>query len=169
MVTVETASPDHAADICRICTAGWRDAYTDVLSTEYIEANVRTIYDLERIGRQIRESDGAGSWLVALDGGESVVGAICDCRPEPGIGGVFGFYVHPERQGEGAGSRLLTSLTERQRERGAAEQHVHVFADHDDAFGFYESKGFEADERFAAATVDGVDPDCEAVRFARSI
>ena len=99
---------------------------------------------------------------------EPVVGTVRDDRLEPGVGVVSDLYVHPDWQGERVGSRLLETLTERQRERGATEQHAYVFAHHD-ALGFYESKGFAADERLPAATVDGVDPDCEAVRLVRSL
>jgi hypothetical protein len=46
---------------------------------------------------------------------------------------------------------------------------VYVFADHDGAIGSYESKGFEPDGRFSAATVDGVDSDREVLGLALSI
>jgi GNAT superfamily N-acetyltransferase len=191
MVTVEDATTEHAAEVCRVCTASWRDAYADVLSDEYVDANVRMRYDPERVTDQIAESEDAevGKWLVALDDdtagadavGESgetdgrtesaatVVGTVRDERLEPRTGEVSDLYVHPGRQREGIGSRLFDALTERQRAGGATEQVVYVFAEHDDAIGFYESKGFEADERLAAATVDGMDPDCEAVRLSRPL
>jgi len=174
MVTVEVAGVGHADGICRVGTASWRDAYTDVLPVDYVTANVRARYDPERIAEQIDDADAVGEWLVALDRGaagdgatEAVVGTVRDDRPEAGVGEVSGLYVHPDWQGQGVGSRLLSVATERQRAAGATEQHTYVFADNDAAAGFYESEGFEADERFAAAPVDGVDPDCEAVRFVR--
>lgn len=188
MVAVEMADTAHADGICRVGAESWRDAYTDVLSGEYVEANVRLRYDPERIVGQIDgsgDTDGIGEWLVALDRGadesdvgdsgtddranETVVGEVRDDRTELGVGEVSGLYVHPDWQGAGVGSRLLSVLTERQREGGVAEQHTYVFGDNDAAIGFYESKGFEADERFTAATVDGVEPDCEAVRLVRSL
>lgn len=175
MVVVEMAETGHAEGICRVGTVSWRDAYSDVLAAEYVEANVRSRYDPERIAEQIADVDEVGEWLVALDRGgggganESVVGTVRDDRPEPGVGEVSGLYVHPDWQGEGVGSRLLSVLTERQRAAGATEQHTYVFAGNDPATGFYESKGFEADERFAAAAVDGVEPDAAAVRFVRSL
>jgi GNAT superfamily N-acetyltransferase len=176
MVGVELAEAGHAAGICRVGTASWRDAYSDVLPDDYVEANIRVRYDPERIAEQIADSDGVGEWLVALDRGaedgdaiRTVVGTVRDDRPEAGVGEVSGLYVHPDWQGEGVGSRLLSVVTERQRAAGATEQHTYVFADNDAAIGFYESKGFEPDERFAAAAVDDVDPDCEAVRFVRPL
>lgn len=187
VVTTKGATAEEADDICRICRASWREAYRDVLPSEYVEANVRLRYKPERIAGQIEENDGTPGWLVALDDGESerregtdktdetdqmnetVVGVIRGDRPEPGVGEIFSLYVHPDRQGEGVGSALLTALTERQRERGATDQWVYVFADHDDAIGFYDSKGFDTDNQGPAATVDGVDPDCDAVRLSRSI
>ncbi|WP_135825345.1 GNAT family N-acetyltransferase [Halorussus ruber] len=173
MVSVEVAETVHAEGICRVCTAGWRDAYADVLPSRYVEANIRTFYRPERIAEQVR-SDVDDTWLVALEDSDSstderVVGAICDVRSETDIGEVSGLYVSPERRGDGVGSRLLSALTERQSESGVTEQHTFVFADHEDALGFYRSKGFDADERFPAATVDGVNPDCESVRLTRSI
>jgi GNAT superfamily N-acetyltransferase len=176
MVSVEPAAPDHAEGICRVCTAGWRDAYADVLPSEYVEANVSTFYRPERIANQI-ESDEDGTWLVALDEledsdsntSERVVGTVYDVRSASDTGEVSGLYVAPEQQGDGIGSRLLSALTERQSESGITEQHTFVFASHEDALGFYRSKRFEADERFPAATVGDVDPDCESIRLTRSI
>lgn len=174
MVVVREASSGHVEGICRVCAAGWRDAYADVLPSEYVEANVRTFYVPERVEREVRESGPTERWLVAVLAGENrddirVVGAARDHRPESSVGEVFVLYVHPERQGEGIGSQLLDALTVRHRERGATEQRVDVFADHDAAIGFYEAKGFEVREEFPAATVDGVDPECETVQLSRSI
>ena len=189
MVTVEVADTGHVDGICRVGTASWRDAYSDVLPADYVEANVSGRYDADRIVGQIDgtgDTGGIGQWLVALDRdpdesdagspgadsagpSESVVGTVRDDRPEPGVGEVSGLYVHPDWQGAGVGSRLLSALTERQREDGVVEQHTYAFADNDAAIGFYESKGFEAGERSAAATVGGVDPDCEVVRLVRSL
>ena len=175
MVTVETAIPDHADGICRVCTTSWREAYDGVLSEEYVEANVRIRYEPERVADRIRESDGTAGYLVARrdseegDDGGPVVGTVRDDRPDPGVGEVSDLYVHPDWQGEGVGSRLLAALTERQRERGATEQRVYVFADHNDAVGFYEAKGFEPENHFSAATVDGVESDREVLGLARSI
>ena len=178
MATVEIATSDHADGICRVCTASWREAYDGVLSEEYVEANVRVRYRPERVADLTRESDATAGYLVALrdanrgergDASETVVGTVRDDRPEPGVGEVSDLYVHPNWQGEGVGSRLLAALTERQRERGATEQRVYVFADHDDAVGFYESKGFEPDGRFSAAAVDGVDSDREVLGLVREI
>jgi len=175
MTTVETARSVHAEGIAHVCAASWRDAYADLLPAEYVEANLRTFYRPERVADEIEEQrDDPGGWLVARDEeGETptdgVLGVVCDERPDVGVGEVSALYVRPDRQGEGVGSRLLETLTGRQREAGVTEQRVYVFAGHDEAVGFYESKGFEADERFAAAEVDGVDPDCEAVRLVRSL
>jgi ribosomal protein S18 acetylase RimI-like enzyme len=189
MVTVELADTGHANGICRVGTASWRDAYTDVLSEAYVDANVRLRYDPERIAAQITgDSDAAdvGMWLVALDDGttakaagasgrggstaaRSVVGTVRDDRPEPDVGEVSGLYVHPDWQDTGIGTRLLDALTDRHRAAGVGEQHTYVFAPNDAAIGFYESHGFEADDRFAAATVDGVAPGCEAVRYVRDL
>lgn len=188
MVTVEVADTSHTDGICRVGTASWRDAYSDVLPAEYVEANVSGRYDTDRIAGQIDgagDTDGVGEWLVALvhepdesgadepgvDAGpnDSVVGTVRDDRPGPGVGEVSGLYVHPGWQGVGVGSRLLAAVTERQHEDGATEQHTYAFADNDAAIGFYESHGFEAEERSPAASVDGVDPGCEAVRLVRSI
>jgi GNAT superfamily N-acetyltransferase len=189
MVTVEVADTGHAEGICRVGTVSWRDAYSDVLPAEYVKANVSGRYETDRIADQIEgggDTGGIGQWLVAIEpepdesaaGGpgaddagaiESVVGTVRDDRPEPGVGGVSGLYVHPDWQGAGVGSRLLSAVTERQREDGVVEQHTYAFVDNDAAIGFYESKGFEHGERSPAATVGGVDPDCEAVRLVRSI
>lgn len=180
MVRIEEATSEDADDICRICITSWRETYADILPDEYIEANDRVRYEPERIAGQIEESDGTVGWLLALDGEESeegephetnetVLGVIRGERLEPGVGEVFSLYIHPDWQGEGVGSRLLTALTERQRERGVTEQLVYVFAEHDDAIGFYESKGFDREDRSTVSAVDGVDPNSDAIHLSRSI
>ncbi|UPV76604.1 GNAT family N-acetyltransferase (plasmid) [Halorussus limi] len=177
MVSVEAARTAHADGIGRVCAASWRDAYADLLPDEYVEANLRTFYRPERLADEIEERrDEPGGWLVALAADENakaasqtVVGVVRDDRPEAGVGEVSALYVRPDRQGEGVGTRLLERLTERQREAGVTDQSVSVFAGHDEAVDFYESKGFAADERSPATEVDGVDPNCEAIRFTQEI
>lgn len=189
MTSVEEADTSHTDGICQVCTASWQDAYADILSDEYIEANTRLRYRPDLVAGQIDgtgDIDGIDSWLVALEDTEGassgddpqrnsgettagVVAAVRDDRPEPGVGEISNLYVHPEWQGEGLGSRLLSALTDRQRDAGATEQHTYVFEENEPAIGFYESRGFVATERFPAAAVDGVEPGTDAVQFTRSL
>jgi hypothetical protein len=102
MVTVETATPDHADGICRVCAASWREADDSVLSERYVEANVRVRYVPERVADRVRESDGTAGYLVARrdsqGGGDSgpVVGTVRDDQPEPEVGAVSDLYAHPD-------------------------------------------------------------------------
>lgn len=57
------------------------------------------------------------------------------------------FAVHPDRQGEGHGSRLMTTLCDRLATRGHEVVRLTVRAEDDRARAFYEGHGFERVER----------------------
>ena len=167
-VRVRVATPSDAGSIRAVCTAGWRDAYADTLPDAYVEANVRTFYGGDRVREAIEGASPAEEWLVASADG-TARGACRGARPGKSVAEVFVCYVHPDEQGNGVGSALLSALTDRQRTRGAERQVVDAFAPHDPAIDFYRAKGFQPVDRFPAATVDGVDPGCETVRLARDL
>ncbi|ELZ08454.1 hypothetical protein C479_13983 [Halovivax asiaticus JCM 14624] len=172
-VSVRPAVCADASAIRAVCVAGWRTAYADLLPDGYVEANVETFYETARLRREIADPGDAGRWLVAVaetgSAAASVVGAGRGTPPTDGDCEVFTLYVHPDAQGCGVGSELLRTMTACQRAAGGRVQFVDVFADHEGAIGFYESRGFERYETRPADVVDGVDPNHRTVRLSRRI
>jgi GNAT superfamily N-acetyltransferase len=165
---VRPAVRGDAVEVCRVCASGWRAAYEDVLPAGYVRANLERFYRPVRVREEITGAERGDRWLVAERDGV-VVGAGRGHRVDAATAEVFVLYVAPAAQGEGVGSQLLATLSDGQRERGAEEQVVDVFAPHEAARGFYRSKGFAVDSRRPAAVVDCVDPACETVRLSRSL
>lgn len=151
----------------RVCAAGWRDAYDDLLPADFIEANVQTFYEVDRLRREICDPGVDGAWLLAERAGEPV-GAGRGTVPERGYCEVFNLYVHPDAQGDGVGTALLNTITERQATAGGCLQLVATYEAHD-ALGFYRRRGFERLGTHPARAVAGVDPEHVTVWLARDL
>lgn len=87
--------------------------------------------------------------LVALDG-KDVVGFAAlapseDPDADPTVGEVLAMHVHPDREGAGHGSRLLTAAVDTLRSDGFATATVWVIAHDDRTAGFLASAGWAAD------------------------
>jgi len=142
MIEVVQAAPEHAAGICRVCADGWRAAYEDLCSREYIERIIAELYNEERVLKEIMETGREwGGWFVAIENGR-VVGAGGDGMTGERTGEVFVLYVDPDRRNEGIGTLLLDAITRQQKELGAVEQWVSVFKGNRKGIPFYEARGF---------------------------
>jgi len=86
--------------------------------------------------------EGPGTVLVAVDG--TPVGYLL-AIPGPGVVYVAELAVHPDRQREGHGSTLLSTLLGRTRDRQTVR--LTVAADNEAARRFYDRHGFEPAER----------------------
>ena len=82
---------------------------------------------------------GRAAWHAAH---EPIVGAEA-VDEGPGVYGLGNCYVHPDRWGEGVGSRLLDRTERAVRSDGGNRIRLAVMADSERAIGFYESSGYE--------------------------
>jgi GNAT superfamily N-acetyltransferase len=87
-----------------VAALAWRDTYAGLLSDATIEAFVDRAYSIENLGRRIRDH----TFLVAENANTIV--AFADATvdgPRLNLGAI---YTHPERRGQGAGTRMLDVL-----------------------------------------------------------
>lgn len=141
-VKIIKARQSHVADICRICSDGWRETYRDILPEQEIESTIEEFYNPKRVATEIESPKDWDGWLVAI--AENVVvgtggGGMIDEK----MGEVFVLYVDPSQKRKGIGSSLLESITKQQRNQGAIEQWVSIVPENRIARAFYEKHGFE--------------------------
>lgn len=146
MIEVVPARPEHVAGICRVCAAGWRDTYADLLPAEYSELAIAEFFVPERVRRELTPTDGWDGWQVALEGGE-VMGAGGGGMISPSEGELFVLYLDPARRGEGIGTTLLAAITQQQRAHGATGQWVSVQEGNTKGLPFYLARDFTVRER----------------------
>jgi GNAT superfamily N-acetyltransferase len=167
MVRVVQAEPEHVDGICRVCREGWRDAYAGIGTDEETEATVAEFYDPEQVRSEVESPDGWHGWLVALDDEDRVIGAGGGGTVEGDVGEVFVLYVDPDRRREGAGTALLSAITDRHREDGAETQVVSIVPSNGPARSFYERRGFEPAEE--STDGEGSGRGLSSLRFERDL
>ncbi|HEY5320176.1 MAG TPA: mycothiol synthase [Galbitalea sp.] len=85
----------------------------------------------------------ADDFLVLRDG-DAMIG-YCWLKIEGNRGEFYVVGVHPDRQGDGLGSRLFDAGLDRMRELGIRIAHLYVEGDNAPALELYRSRGFERD------------------------
>lgn len=135
---VRVATPEDAPGVRRVADAAWHDAHAPIIGEESVEAFLAEYYDVEALRERYRSGD--STTFVAED--EAVVGYASGVPGDEAYD-LGSIYVHPERQGEGVGSRLLEAVESRGRDANYDTLRLVVMADNDAARGFYEARGFE--------------------------
>lgn len=146
MVEIRKAVFEDARGISKVCSAGYRKTYPELLAESQIEGVIREFYNEERIQKEITEvGQEWNGWFVAVDGG-LVVGAGGGGFTGKESAELFVLYLDPDRKREGIGSKLLLAITEDQLARGAKEQWVSVAKGNMMGIPFYEAVGFDFQE-----------------------
>lgn len=141
---VRKAQQGDEQGIVDVCVAAQWNTYNDLYSKEYIEGVIQKFYTVERIQKEIGETNRDwNGYFVALLNNE-IVGAIGGGVDDKGISEVYVLYLDPEKRNKGIGTRLLNYLTDVQRSKyGAHEQWVSVTKDNMLGIPFYEARGFK--------------------------
>jgi ribosomal protein S18 acetylase RimI-like enzyme len=139
-----------APGVRRVADAAWHDAHADIIGADAVEEFLTEHYDVADLRERYR--DGESTTFVAEDDGE-VVGYATGVQAEDAYD-LGAIYVHPERQGDGVGSRLLDAIESGAREADYDTVRLVVMAENDDARAFYEARGFEHER-------DDYDPDLD--------
>ena len=149
---VRLASEDHARAIAEINVAAWRAAYAGTLPGKLLDE--MSAEELEREWRTYlhnAESSDERLWVVLGDG--RVVGYARTGPARDGdealrlTGEIFGFYVHPESWGRGAGAALMDTALDDLAGRGFDTATLWVATANRRARAFYEHLGWHADGR----------------------
>jgi GNAT superfamily N-acetyltransferase len=143
MIKICKANAAHVEGIAKVCSDGYRAAYGESHSNEYIERIISEFYNPERIVDEVTNTSRHwGGYFVAVENDE-VVGAGGGGMINDTAGEVFVLYLNPNRRNEGIGTMLLESITKQQKEEfSASEQWVSVQKGNQKGIPFYEARGF---------------------------
>lgn len=141
MIHIRKATLADVEGICRVCAAGWRDTYAELLSPATIDNTIAEFYNPTRICSEVLQPDGWNGWWIAADRGV-VVGAGGGGLIEANVSELFVLYVEPARRRMGIGTLLLDATTDELKQQGAREQWVSVEKGNGKGLPFYFARGF---------------------------
>ncbi|MDQ3914784.1 MAG: GNAT family N-acetyltransferase [Actinomycetota bacterium] len=151
-MNVREATPGDAPAIARVHVASWNAAYRGVIADEALDALTE-----ERLTgewhAEIERPDAAGVTVAVVEEAAEVVGysRYGPARDEDldprSAAEVYGFYLHPDAWGRGAGRRLMEHVAVDLRARGFRTGVLWVVQSNERAQAFYRALGFEPDGR----------------------
>lgn len=142
---------DSALEISAVYEKTWKSAYKDILLAEYL-ASIPEGFWAERIFANGRKN------LVAVSGGRIVGTAnFCAARWErfSGFGEIASIHVLPEYEGNGIGTRLISSCLDGLAAAGFPRVMLRVLEENHAARSFYEKNGFVCTGDFFEETIGG--------------
>jgi ribosomal protein S18 acetylase RimI-like enzyme len=153
--------PADAEALCSLTATVWRAAYVDVLGESTVEAHLAETNDPETLREQFETHD-----LTAFVAGDPIVGSAV-CRPADGGAPLYltTLYVHPDRWGEGIGSRLLERVEREARDRGIETVVLVVLDGNERARAFYERHGYEQ----VAVREESITDDVEELQYEKRL
>lgn len=165
---IRKAQAQDAAGIKRVCTAGYRSTYRDLLPHDEIERIIEKFYNEPRIMGEIENTNQEwNGWFVAVENGE-VIGAGGGGFTGATVAEIFVLYLDPDRKYQGIGTKLLEAITQDQKARGARTQWVAVAKGNGMAIPFYEARGFEFQYEEAAYGMPESD-NYKSLRYERDV
>lgn len=142
-------APDDAPAIARVHVASWNAAYRGVIADEALDDLTE-----ERLAPEWRREIEAGVSEVAVVEVDAVVtgysryGPSRDDDLDPKTTAeIYGFYLHPDTWGKGAGRVLMTHVKDDLGTRGFRDAVLWVVQVNDRAQAFYRGVGFAPDGR----------------------
>lgn len=136
------ARPEDAAGIARVNGDAWRAAYRGIFPDAVLEARGREPDAVER-RRRWMATPGTAAFVAEVEG--EVVGfafAGAPREPVPGFDAeLHALYVHPGRQGQGLGRRLLFAAAAAVEATGRRSWFLWTLRDNRPTRDFYESLG----------------------------
>jgi len=140
------AVPADAPAMASLVTLAWRKAYRGILSDELLD-NRSAKEGAQRIRARIENQPEQHYNVLVADGEIVGVTAYCPCSGDdlPDAGEIRVFYIHPDRQGQGLGRRMMQNVLTALRADGCKDIVLWVFKDNRNARAFYEKMGFTAD------------------------
>jgi len=128
----------------RIARTTWHATYDEIIGSTAVDETVDEWYAEAVVRADITDDETV--YLVAVDDdivGYAAGGPVDDAES----GALYAIYVHPDRWGDGIGSRLFDAVTERLRDRAFERCQIRVLADNDRARAFYERHGYTVSDR----------------------
>lgn len=151
-MNVRPAAGSDAAAIARVHVASWNAAYRGVIADEALDALTE-----ERLASEwraeIERPEVQGVTVAVVEDDDGLAGYARygparddDLHPDRDAE-VYGFYLHPDRWGKGAGRALMEHVRDDLRRRGFDVVTLWVVQVNERAQAFYRALGFEPDGR----------------------
>jgi anhydro-N-acetylmuramic acid kinase len=124
----------------------WRESYAAVLPQRLVDA--MTDEDARALWSRVLAEAPAGDVIVAETdepSGATILGVARIAGGIGGVGSVQSLYVSPAAQGDGVGSRLLSTACDALAARGVTTAHLWVFTDNHASVAFYQHHGWIPD------------------------
>jgi ribosomal protein S18 acetylase RimI-like enzyme len=149
--TIRPATVDDAEELAQVNVDTWRSAYAGIMPDDVLAGLDLGEWTARK--RQQLSEPGPFTTLVAT-AGPAIVGFVSygpyridsqtDGEPVP-AGEVLAVYVHPKRQGAGAGRALMDAAAAGLRRQGFPELRLWVLEDNAPSRRFYERYGLVTD------------------------
>ncbi|MFN2586670.1 MAG: N-acetyltransferase family protein [Actinomycetota bacterium] len=145
------ATPADAPGIARVHVASWNAAYRGVIADDALDALTEESLTPEWRA-EIEQPPLPGATVTVVEDGAVIgyarYGPARDDDLDPGsTAEVYGFYLHPQHWGRGAGRRLMAHVVDDLRARGFRTGVLWVVQANERAQAFYRALGFEPDGR----------------------
>jgi ribosomal protein S18 acetylase RimI-like enzyme len=142
---VRAATVHDAPRIAELQLASWRVTYELELSQPFRDGQ-----DIRSWIADWRSEISSGVDVLLAEDGDTLLGFVACGKPRRGSAGIVGWeiynlHTHPDRHGEGIGSKLFVAAVDLGRERGATQLVLWVVKTNVAARAFYERKGMRPD------------------------
>ena len=146
-VTIRTADVTDAAEISRVHTASWQEAYAGIVSAEYL-ASLDPKNRIAMWEGHLRNADrdGVRTWIAWGNTRALGFASVGPCRDEDSTRGqqeIYSIYLDPGMWGKGVARDLLRTVLGEI--KPPAPVSLWVLADNERARHFYRRHGFFAD------------------------
>ena len=153
-ITYRPATSEDIDGVARVFLSCWRGSYAAVLPRRLVD--MMTDEEATALWTRVLDEAGPGEVVVAVAEPETESEAAGGARPVilgvtrfavagDGTGMVNSLYVSPLAQGQGVGSRLLTTAADALAAAGATTAHLWVFESNAPSIAFYRRQGWLPD------------------------
>lgn len=147
-ITIRKVQIEDAYDYAVLHIDCWRDAYTSILSDEYINNMYAKLEQRVEICEQIlRNPDGCEYYCITED--DKMIGRLIFAKSrdddKPNFGEILGIYLLAEHWDKGYGKQMLEFALSELNKAGYQEIIIWVLEDNKRARRFYEKAGFIQD------------------------
>lgn len=134
---VRTASERDLPAIKKLLAETWHATYDAIYGVERVNEITREWHSMDSLERRLTKPH---SEFILCEGEDGIIGMAFASQAEPDFVMLHQLYVHPNVQGQGAGSQLLDEIIEAFPE--AKSLRLEVEAVNKVALAFYKAKGF---------------------------
>ena len=142
--------PDDAAGVAVAHVASWRVGYADLLPDDFL-ARLSVEERTASWASNLAEGSGGRTFIAVSDDdtvlGFATVGPSRDEDAAPGTGELWALYTHPDAWRQGVGSALFDAATRDLQALGFQRATLWVLTSNRRARRFYESHGWQQQER----------------------